>query len=52
MNIDKKTAKTQFTIEKHRDSYEIKEFANVCFRVGSPSKGSGYEYYFGSDRTP
>ena len=52
MNIDKKTAKARFTIEKHKDSYEIKEFANVTFRMGSPSKGSGYEYYFYSDQTP
>ena len=51
MNIDKKTARTLFEIAKHGDSYEIKGFANVVFR-SAPGKGSGYEYYFGSDRTP
>ena len=52
MNIDKKTAKEKFVLSKHKDTYEIKGFSGVSFRSAPGHKGSGYEYFFGSDRIP
>ena len=50
MNIDKKDALSKFEVSKHKGTYEIKGFTGVTFRVGAAHKGSGYEYYFASDR--
>ena len=52
IRMDKKTARSKFTLSKHHDTYEIKGYSGVTFREGRVFKGSGYEYFFVDTRIP